>query len=88
MAYVWGLVRDGGLCLILFLQWLIVGAIVDATTTTASGSIGTKRAVSLYLAIVTLVANCASLFSSFPNCGSNIRMKALRVFSNWNTMNA
>jgi len=69
MAYVWGLVRDGGLCLILFLQWLIVGAIVDATTTTASGSIGTKRAVSLYLAIVTLVANCASLFSSFLATG-------------------
>ncbi len=65
--YVWGLVRDGGLCLLLFLQWLIAGAIVDATTT--SGSIGTKRAVSLYLAIFTLAANFVSLFSSFLATG-------------------
>tara|TARA_X000001036_G_scaffold381912_1_gene374282 strand:+ start:6691 stop:7386 length:696 start_codon:yes stop_codon:yes gene_type:complete len=67
MTYVWGLVRDGGLCLLLFLQWLIAGVIVDATT--ASGSINTKRPVSLYLAIVTLAANFASLFSSFLATG-------------------
>lgn len=66
MGYEWGLVRDVGVCLSLFLQWTLVSVAIDTLT---DSSVSLRRGTSLYLAITTLGVNLASLFASFMATG-------------------
>ena len=76
MRLLWELGRDAGVCAFIFVQWIVVGLVVDAAAgdvnmsrtykvTEKSDGLNARKAAALYLAISTMVVNIAMLTYSY-----------------------
>ena len=64
-AYIQELLRDSAFLAVVFVNWLLASVITDA----ASDSVGARKAVSLYITIVSLLVNSFSIFRSVSFLG-------------------